>query len=155
MKKFISVFLATLMILSCFGVSSFAAVEKSGQCNCEDHNPAASCHCCLFCENLDAGFVTSCAQASIGSEVKIVCCYECTGIYPCSCGCECCKTGNEDINDDDSIMDDLITEQDKENFVDGFQAILKQISDFFDDLFDAIFEFLRLDEVLGRGDIEA
>lgn len=153
MKKIISVFLATLMLLSCLGVSSLAAVEVTGQCDCESHNPAGPCHCCLYCDKLDAGYVTSCAKSSIGSDIKTVCCYECTGIYPCSCGCPCCATGDEDITDDDNIMDDLITEQDKENFVDGFQAILKQISDFFDMIFDAIFEFLRLDEVLGRGDI--
>ena len=153
MKKFISVFLAALMLLSCFAVTSFA-VEKTGECVCDgDHNHDDPCHCCLFCPNLDAGYVTSCAKGTLNSDVKIVCCYECTGLYGCKCGCECCKTGNENIGDDDNIMDEIITEQDKENFVDGFQAILKQISDFFDMLFDTIFEFLRLDEVLGRGDV--
>ena len=100
-------------------------------------------------------YVTSCVKKSMmETGEKYVCCYDCSGMRDCGCGCSCCKViGDEDVNQDDSMLDDVITEQDKENFVDGFQAILKQISDFFDMVFDAIFEFLRLDEVLGRGDI--
>lgn len=151
MKKVVSVLLAALMLMSCFGMVSFATVEKEGKCTCDgNHNPNASCSCCLFCPNLDAGKVTSCAKGSLNSDVKIVCCYECTGIKGCTCGCECCKTADEDINSDNGTLDDLITDEDKDNFVDGFQSILKTLSDFFDMVFDAIFEFLRIDEVLGR-----
>ena len=43
-----------------------------------------------------------------------------------------------------------VNEEAQEEFVTGFQAVLKRISDVFDKIFNAIFEFLRLDEVLGR-----
>ncbi len=151
MKKIISVLLAALMLVACFSVAAFA-VPVEGVCNCSEngtHNPAGACHCCLFCENLDATYVTACAKGSLNSGVKEVCCYECTGILGCTCGCECCKISDEDISDDDNTFDDLWTEQDKESFVDGFQAILKKISDFFDMLFDTIFEFLGIEDVLG------
>lgn len=156
MKKIISVLLAALMLMSCFTVASFAAekVTLEGKCNCDGtHNPAGLCHCCIFCPNIDPGYVTACAKDTLNADVKMVCCYECTGIYPCACGCSCCALGDEDITDDDNTFDDYVTEQDKESFVDGFQAILKTISDFFDKLFDTIFEFLGIDEILGsQGD---
>ncbi len=151
MKKIISVLLAALMLMSCFSVASFAVVV-SGECTCDEagtHNPVGSCHCCIFCPNLDPTYVTACAVGSLESGEKEVCCYECTGILGCTCGCECCKITDEDINSDDSKLDEVWTEQDKQSFVDGFQAILKQISDFFDKLFDTIFEFLGLEDVLG------
>lgn len=153
MKKIIAVLLSTLMLFSCFAVMS-SAYEVTGTCTCDgNHNPDPSekCTCCLFCDNINISLVTSCAKKSIGSSVKILCCSECTGFYGCTCGCDCCKN-DADIDSDNPNLDDYITEQDKENFVDGFQAILKKISDFFDNLFDTIFEFLRIDEVIGKGD---
>ena len=48
------------------------------------------------------------------------------------------------------IWEEIWDEEAQQGFIDGFQAILKRISDAFDKFFDAIFEFLRLDEVLGR-----
>ncbi len=151
MKKIISVLLAALMLVSCFAVSSFAAVEKTGECTCEDHNDVA-CHCCLYCPKLSTSYVTSCAKDSLGSDVKYVCCHDCTGIVGCPCGCPCCDVDNEDIDSDDSTLDELVPDETKESFVDGFQSILKVISDFFDDLWEAIRTFLRLDDVIGKGD---
>lgn len=152
MKKFISVFLAALMLMTCFSVVAFAEFDHS-RCNCAEngtHNPNGSCHCCIYCENLDGTYVTACVQPSLTKNEPEFCCGNCTGIVGCTCGCECCKLKSEDVNDGNNKLDDYVTEQDKENFVDGFQAILKKVSDFFDMIFDAIFEFLRFDEVLGK-----
>lgn len=151
MKKIISLLLAAIMLMSCFAVSAFAVVIE-GECTCSEdgtHNPVGSCHCCIFCPNLNPTFVTACARGSLNSGVKEVCCYECTGIVGCTCGCECCKTTDEDMDDDNSTLDEMWTDADKQSFVDGFQSILKIISDFFDNLFDTIFEFLGLEDVLG------
>ena len=157
MKKFIAVLLVVLMLSSSFAMMSFAATytyEVTGSCTCEgNHTPDTSkkCTCCLFCDNLNIALVTNCAKQSIDSDVKYLCCSECTGFYGCDCGCGCC-VNDADIDGDNSNMGDYITEQDKENFVDGFQAILKVVSDFFDDLWETIKNFLGIDEVLGNGD---
>lgn len=146
MKKLISVFLAALMLMSCFGVASIAA---DGECNCPVgvHVAGEPCTCCVYCPNPDTEKWNTCYR-----ENGVFCCADCDGIYPCNCNCPCCARGDQNIEDDDSLLDEIITDQDRENFVDAFQAFLKKISDFFDRVFDAIFEFLRLDEVLGRGD---
>lgn len=148
MKKIISVFLAALMLMSCLGVAGVAA---DGECTCGvgvhvDNQP---CDCCVYCPNVDVSKMNTCYR-----EGGAFCCADCDGMYGCGCNCGCkyCATGDQDINDDNSNLGDIITEEDKEQFVDGFQAILKKISDFFDMVFDAIFEFLRIGEVIGNGD---
>ena len=147
MKKVISVLLAALMLMSCFGVASFAA---EGECKCGPgvHTPGIACTCCLNCPNIDTEKLNSCYNIETGEK----CCGACTAFYGCRCGCPCCDLGDEYIEDSNGTLDKVVTEQDKENFVDGFQAILKKISDFFETIFDAIFEFLKIDQVLGKGD---
>lgn len=150
MKKIISVLLAALMLVSCFSVVSFAEGET---CTCEPgvHIAGGPCHCCVYCPDVDPTYVMECYTKNGG-----FCCDSCDGMYPCNCGAACgckfCVPGDQNIEDGDNTLDKVVTDQDKQNFVDGFQAILKTISDFFDELFDTIFEFLRLDDVLGRGD---
>ncbi len=170
MKKVISVLLVAMMLMSAFAVSGFAfdlivkddtSFQENGVCTCGDHDPVDPCHCCIFCTNLDPQYITSCAKDYAGNlniesdengnQFVAVCCANCDGIWPCSCGCECCKE-NENLEDDDNTLDNIIDDNAKQTFVDTFQKILKQISDAFDEFFDAIFEFLRLDEVIGRGD---
>ena len=157
MKKIISVLLAALMLMSCFAMGSFAQSEL---CNCDRgvHTDDGSCTCCVYCDNLDVSLIMNCCfENGVVENGKLVtpvpCCNFCDGIYPCdcgtSCGCKYCINQDKDISAGGSKLDELITEQDKQNFVDGFQAILKKVSDFFDMVFDAIFEFLRIDEVLG------
>ncbi len=145
MKKVISVFLAALMLMACMSVAGVAA---DYECTCAEgvHVSEGLCDCCVYCPNPDKGAWNTCYR-----DNGAFCCEDCDGIRPCGCECVCC-TVNEDIDGDKGNLDDYITEQDKEQFVDGFQAILKKISDFFDMVFDAIFEFLRIDEVLGKGD---
>ena len=139
MKKIISILLAVLMIFSSMAVMASASVLD---CNCGDaHKDTADCCCCVYCPTTSDNYRTSCGGT---------CCAECTGLKPCSC-CSCCAViTDENLGDNESILDNYITDKDKESFVEGFQSILKVISDFFDNLFDTIFEFLRLDEVLGR-----
>ncbi len=173
MKKIVAVLLSVLMLCGCMAVSASATVtvgdqvtvdqdifgnitqyKLEGQCTCNVGQHDAECHCCVFCPNLDISYLTSCAKANNPAGETgfdgTVCCVECTGIWPCDCGCDCCKEYNQNLDDLKNNINDYWGEEEQENFVDGFQAILKQIRDAFDKFFDAIFEFLRLDEVLGR-----
>lgn len=150
MKKIISVLLAALMIMSCLSVVSFA----EGKCTCGEgvHVDSQYCKCCAYCPNLNPDYLLACCDP----KTDKFCCADCSGIYDaekgCGCACPCCARGDQTGNENDSTLGDLVTEQDKENFVDGFQAIIKKLSDFFDNLFDTIFEFLKLDQVIGKGD---
>ena len=175
MKKIIAVLLSVIMLFGCMAITASAGltygeqvpvgydaaggtiyqIAVTGQCEHHLDGEAApeKCNCCVFCPNIDSSYFTGCADAqNEAGETGFdgtLCCVNCDGIWPCDCGCHCCGA-NHDLGDLDNNLGDYITEEDKENFVDGFQAILKQISDIFDKFFDAIFEFLRLDEILGR-----
>lgn len=147
MKKALSVFLAVVMILTSLAVS-FSAFAWSPSpvpiCGCEDH-VAGKCHCCAYCPNLDETYLTSCAKDASGHFSGSFCCANCTGIWPCDCGCDCCASQDEPI---DSNGDPIFDENQQEQIVDGFQKILKIVSDAFDKFFNAIFEFLRIFDVL-------
>ena len=164
MKKIISVLLAVLMMFTTMAFVASATeyiepetgTEIKGVCECTTHTGNKDCKCCVYCLSTDNNYRVNCAKPHTDADGVVyyeVCCSKCTGIHPCdcgnSCGCGYCKSYDEDVNDKNG-SNDYITEQDKEAFVDGFQGILKKISDFFDMIFDAVFEFLRLDEVLGR-----
>lgn len=159
MKKVISVLLTMLMLFSVMGTVALAVDNEvpgpTGECGCADHTIAAEgCHCCVLCPNIDISYLTACAKNSSagGSYDGSLCCYKCTGIWPCDCGCDCCgeSAGSDNNNPIIGDIDDIWTEEAQDDFVDGFQKILKRISDAFDNFFNKIFEFLRLDEVLGR-----
>ena len=145
MKKVISILLAALMLFSLTGV--VAAAETGCQ---HTHKTEAPCTCCVYCPNLDLGYLTSCGKndSKDGKFDGSLCCSKCTGIFPCNCGCSCCAE-NENITDNDSTLDDIWGDQQQDDFVASFQAILKKISDWFDEIFDAIFAFLRIGEVVG------
>lgn len=158
MKKFISVFLAALMLMSCFAVSSFAAVDTfSKMCICTDHIKGQPCTCCVLCPNPDIDKWNTCYRETCETDENgnlvngTFCCKDCRGVVhngSCGCACECCK-GNENVEDGNHTFDNVITDQDKDNFVASFQEVIKKLSDFFNMVFDAIFEFLRIEEVLG------
>lgn len=159
MKKIISIMLTVLMIFSCvFAVSASefigpeSGTEYATECTCKNHDADdEECNCCLNCENLREGFKTSCAIWNEEKGCYEVCCGECRGVVPCNCGCDCCKDHDQSYEDkNDGTLDEIWGDEEKKDFVDGFQKILKQISDIFDKIFDAIFEFLRIDEVLGK-----
>ena len=159
MRKIISVVLAALMLFSVMAVS----VSAVGVCSCgipEDQHDN-NCLCCVYCPGLPQGRIVSCAK-KVGDEYTF-CCTDCRGFIDasgkcgCSAECTCCvlnddgttgnKPGDSLLGD---VAEDIWGEEQQENFVNGFQAVLKKISDAFDRFFNAIFEFLRLDEVLGR-----
>ncbi len=157
MKKVISVLLAIMMLFSAMSTLAFAAdvVSPEPKCTCDEHkvSPVGSCHCCVLCPNIDKSYLTSCAKdgKADGTYDGSLCCAYCTGIFPCSCGCSCCDPAGEDDNKPViGPIEDIWTDDAQEDFIDGFQKILKRISDVFDDFFNKIFEFLRLDEVLGK-----
>ena len=161
MRKIISVLLVVLMLFSAVAVSASAA---NGVCKCgDDHREDNTCHCCIYCpENPSYAFVTPCYKKYDNGGYVLeekTCCDDCSGFInnegTCGCACECCTLNVDGTFGDKSepiggYWPDLWSEENQEEFVNGFQAILKRISDVFDAIFDAIFEFLRLDEVLGR-----
>lgn len=144
MKKVISVFLAALMLMSCFAVASFAAPVCD--CGIGDHKTTGYCTCCPFCPNVDHSYILDCVDLETGE----MCCDKCSGMATGDCGCDCstCTTGSSE----NYKPEDIITPEQQENFIDAFQQFIKKISDFFDELFDKIFEFLKIDDVIGKGD---
>lgn len=158
MKKIISVLLAVVMLFT-MGTMAFAVVieepEITDKCTCDEHKaaPLGSCHCCVLCPNIDKSYLTSCAKdkSEDGTYDGSLCCAYCTGIFPCGCGCDCCDPNNEGTGNKPIIGpgEEIWDEEAQDDFVSGFQKILKRISDVFDRFFDAIFEFLRLDDLLG------
>ncbi len=146
MKKVISILLAALMLMSCM---AFGASAVEGVCTCNDHiaGTDGSCRCCVYCPNIDKSYVLSCVTKNENGEYSF-CCYDCDGIWPCDCGCECCEEKDQDI---DNIFGDPILSDDTQNdIVSAFQRMLKEISDWFDEFFNAIFEFLRFDDIMGN-----
>ena len=158
MRKIISVILAALMLFSVMAVSASAAAECTCGIPAEDHDNF--CLCCIYCPGLPQGRITSCAEKQADGTYK-KCCGSCEGYLgadgKCGCSCDCCAVnedgttgGSNGLGSIAGDLEDVWDEDAQNNFVDGFQAVLKKISDVFDRIFDAIFEFLRLDEVLGR-----
>ena len=153
MKKVISIILAAVMLMSCFAFASFAG----GSCTCGEgvHTDGEKCRCCRYCPNID----TSALLACYNREEDKLCCEKCSGVFDakkggcdCNCGCVHCKTKNQTGNELDSYLDKVFGDQEKKNFVDSFQDVIKMLSDIFDELFDKIFAFLKIDGVIGKGE---
>ncbi len=149
MKKALSILLSVLMIMSCFAFA-ISAEERvfAGECECTDHKPASTgekCHCCIFCNNLENSYVTSCVKRNDDGTVT-VCCHYCDGIYPCDCDCECCP---KDYDASQDATKPILTPEQQDKVVSTFQRIMSQFVEWFDNFFNTIFEFLRLDEILG------
>lgn len=149
MKKALSILMSILIVLS---LSLFAFGAEAGVCDCKDHtNSEKGCHCCINCNNLDTYYLTSCASDGKGNieSPLVLCCNECTGIRPCSCGCDCCivdDTAGTEYEGNGQIF----TEDQQEEIVNTFQKVLGRLREFFDELFNRIFEFLRFDDVMGN-----
>lgn len=147
MKKALSIFLALIMILSSIavGFSVFAAdAIVCDKCGRDCTGVPGTCHCCPQCDYIDETYLTNCIKDADGHFVDTFCCSNCTGIWPCQCGCSCCNN-YEDIDDDNSGA--ILNPDQQQAVITGFQAVLKKISDVFDMLFDALFKFLRISEL--------
>ncbi|MCM1545157.1 MAG: hypothetical protein NC110_07660 [Ruminococcus sp.] len=156
MKKALSVLLAVIMIVSCFALTFGVFAEETtaqsacGVCACgEDCKPVdGKCHCCINCAFLDKRYLTHCVtvdeDGNIVTEAKR-CCDKCTGIWPCNCGHDCCNP-DEEIRDD--VNNEPIFSDSQQNTITRIlKNLIKRFSDAFDNIFNAIFEFLRIGEV--------
>lgn len=86
---------------------------------------------------------------------KTPCCGECTGKKGCqcnntdfkdSCGCVCCTYTPD--HTEEQIQEGL--ETGRQGFASGIQTALIAIRDVMYDLFNKLFEFLRIDVILGK-----
>ncbi len=104
MKRTLSIFISLVMMFSCFAIclSANAVDYSTPACRCVEHTDGPEgCHCCIYCPNLDMDYVTDCKIDLYGNldmkrvgycieDGKLVRCEECTGVYPCNCGHDCC-----------------------------------------------------------------
>lgn len=161
MKKVLSVFLALIMVFSCIGIISVSAADATKKCTCLDCKKEDGCHCCIYCEYLDANYVLKCVNVDEDGNY-VFCCDECTGIFPCKCGSKfheyideetqekvthplCCMNNYEEIDMGEGTP--IFTPDQQDQIVTGFRNVLKTISDIFNRLFDAVYEWLRIGEL--------
>ncbi len=156
MKKIISVFLAITMLFS-FAAVAFAADETATyECTCTNCRKDVDCTCCIYCEY--TGKRMSCVTFDEDNGgVAVFCCERCTGFLGCTCGdeedpealCVCthCRAEAQDGKDPAGSQNQIFDSDTQKSIIDMFQNILGKISAVFDMIFDAIFEFLRIDEL--------
>ncbi len=150
MKKALSILMSILIIALSFTFIA-GAVDACPECLSKEHK-AEKCGCCFYCPNLDTALLVPCLREGNGVKLEngevAFCCHECDGWYPCDCDCECCPKSASDF--ENSNNNQILTPEQQEQVIDGFQSVLARIREFFDKLFDAIFEFLRFDEIMGN-----
>ena len=151
MKKALSILMSILIIALSFTFIA-SAVDACPECGSKEHK-AEKCGCCLYCPNLDTALVVPCIRDGAGikkdhnGEIAF-CCRECDGWYPCDCSCDCCVKGASDF--ENSNNNQILNENQQQQVISGFQAVMARLREFFDKLFDTIFEFLRFDEIMGN-----
>lgn len=89
---------------------------------------------------------------------KAKCCDDCTGKAGCKCNCKTedgkankcpyCIDNDEDQNISDKVDGGIQAAQN--GFINGIQTALISVRDVMYKLFDALFEFLRLEDLLGK-----
>lgn len=147
MKKALSLILAVIMLMSTMVLFASAYIDNGGVCNCLDHIETKYCRCCLYCDNLDTTYMLDCCTKDEidGKVVWIKCCSLCNGLEDCECtDCECCATKSDEVINDGSTA--IIPPSVQVSFVEGFQNAMKKIQKVFDDFFNTIFEFLRIED---------
>lgn len=151
MKKALSLLLAVIMLMSTMALFASAYIDNGGICSCYDHVDTNTCRCCLYCDNLDTTFMLDCCekhQNSDGSIYWVKCCSLCNGLKDCECtDCSCCAQKGDEILNDGSTA--IIPPSVQISFVEGFQNAMRKLQKVFDDFFNAIFEFLRIDDFFG------
>lgn len=163
MKKTLAVLLAVMMIFSCcalsFGVfAEETTAEEAVVCDCtclncitvtkDEIGPTDTCRCCLKCAYLDKRCLTKCVAVDENGNIDFdqpLCCDECTGVWPCMCGHDCCDP-NEGP-DEDYVEEPIFNQSQQNTIVMVLQNIIMRFSDAFDKIFNTIFEFLRISEV--------
>ncbi len=149
MKKALSIILALIMITAVFALPASAAdsvLVTDTICDCEDHVKTGKCTCCLYCENLDRTYKTPCA-VQLEDGTYTVCCIDCDGIFPCDCNCDCCPKDSES-NPENTDKPPLISEENQEVIVGGWNEIMQKVVAFFEEFFNYIFEFLKLADIM-------
>lgn len=153
MKKALSIILSLIMIAAVFALPASAedaVVIPAAECNCEDHVASGACHCCIYCENLDLKYRTSCVK-ELEDGTYSVCCAACDGIFPCECFCPCCDKSAEG-NPEASGNTPVLTPEQQEEVITSFQGIMQKIVEIFNEFFNYLFEFLKLSDIMGSGD---
>lgn len=87
---------------------------------------------------------------------KAKCCDDCTGKGDCICHCGCphCVDPMADDGDLSGKVDGAIDKA-QNGFIKGIQSALEALRKVMYDLFDRLFEFLRLEDLLGKGPTES
>ena len=148
MKKALSLLLAVIMIMSTMALIASAKSEYElpyNHHNCLNHISIDECRCCIYCENRDTQFRRECAEYDESTKTWYVCCNLCNGLANCNCGCPCCP--KQEISEESSGT--LIPEPVQDSLVERFRNALNKVIKVFDDLFDSIFEFLRIEDFFG------
>ncbi len=86
---------------------------------------------------------------------KALCCEDCTGLKGCQCNntdnkeaCGCVYCAYTPDHTDEQIKDGL--EKGREGYTNGIQSALSALREIMYDLFNKLFEFLRIDVILGK-----
>lgn len=118
----------------------------------------ASCHvdCYLDLDEKDAAgnIVHTGSQVTV-YYWKALCCENCTGKSDCKCHCGCDHCVDP-LADDGDLEGAIENAQDKaqNGFIKGISSALESLRKVMYDLFDRLFEFLRLEDLLGKGPSE-
>ena len=149
MKKALSLLLAVIMLMSAMTLFASAEYELPYQhhnCTAETHDGLDDCRCCIYCDNIDTQFIrTGCAKYDPKTDIWSVCCNRCNGLLNCDCGCDCCP--NVEYKEEGNPT--LIPEPVQNSLVEGFRNALNKVIKVFDEFFDRIFEFLRIEDFFG------
>ena len=131
MKKALSIILALILAMSTFSVA-FAVSGTYEVCDCEECKLENGCTCCIYCPYLNEDYILKqCATVEIvdGKRYVSFCCANCTGLFPCDCGtrstCGCKTCDGESIEKEDGSGDPFFTPEQQEEFITGFQKIMK------------------------------
>lgn len=152
MKKALSLLLAIILVFSALACSFavFAEEYEMKDCSCSNCTRIPnSCRCCAYCPYIDKSVLLSCAKDEDGNFKGSFCCSECSGIWPCNChcGCEACVDKSQETDPD---PEPLIPEAQRKAYVEAFQNAIKKVAAVFDKIFNAIFKFLRIDELIKK-----